>query len=251
MKRALVLVVVAGCAKSSPPSEMPRLDDTAASSAPDRVHGALRPTFFVEGKRIVAGTAFVLQLPDEPALLVTAFHLFGTAGGNTRDITWDEAPRVVTKMAATSVEDRDITVTAGPPLAIEGAAGMTDARVTGDVAALPVIDGSRAGSLVVASAMPAVGARVTLLAEVIGGTEFRHGATVVQVDADVIAYKFDKPIEIRATSGAAVVDEQGRVVAINLGAMDDKTGAVIGIGNPATAFEPAIRRALATYRTKR
>jgi hypothetical protein len=143
----MVLVVVAGCAKSSPPAEMPRLDAGATADAPARVHPVLRPTFTVEGKVIHAGTAFVLQLPDHPPLLVTAFHLFGTAGGHVRDLRWDEAPPLVTKASATSVEDSTITVTAEPPLAIEGAVGMSNTRVNGDVAALPVIDGSRAGSL--------------------------------------------------------------------------------------------------------
>jgi hypothetical protein len=244
----LVLVVVAGCAKSSSsPAEMPRLDETSKATAdePARLHAALRPTFVVEGKQVRAGTAFVLKLPDHPLLLVTAFHLFGTAGGHTRDLRWDEVPRLVTKASATSVEDSSIIVTAEPPLAIEGAVGMSNTRIDGDVAALPVIDGSRAGSLVAAAALPAVGARVTLLSEVYGVPGYKHGATVVAADPDAIGYKFDKPIELRATSGAAVVDEHGHVVAINLGGLTDEAGAVIGLGNPVTAFEPAIRRAFA------
>jgi hypothetical protein len=151
MVRAWVLVVIAGCSKAgSPPSELPRLDETTATAnEPARVHPALRPTFTVEGKPIHAGTAFVLQLPDHPPLLVTAFHLFGTAGGHTRDLRWDEAPRLVTKVSAASVEDASIIVTAGPPLAIEGAVGLSDTQVNGDVAAMPVARGGRARDLVV------------------------------------------------------------------------------------------------------
>jgi hypothetical protein len=81
------------------------------------------------------------------------------------------------------------------------------------------------------------------LSEVYGLTGYKHGATVVAADSDAVGYKFDKPIELQATSGAAVVDAQGHVVAINLGGLTDESGAVIGIGNPVTVFEPAIRRA--------
>jgi hypothetical protein len=231
MKHAVLLLVL-GCAKAPP---------TAAE--PARTHAILRPTFIVEGKQLRAGTAFVLMLADRPPLLVTAFHVFGRAGGYDRDLTWDQVPHLVTKAEATSVEDDRITVIAGAPLAIEGAVGMSAARVGGDVAALPVTGGSRAGSLTIATEPPAVGARVTLLAQVLGTDGFRHGATVLKVTDEAIAYRYDQPIEIRATSGAAVVDEHGRVVAINLGAVD-RDGAVIGIGNPVRSFEPALRRAL-------
>src|SRR5687767_12783232 len=169
MKHAPWVLVVAGCATSSPqPAHQPRLDTEPATTEPARTHAILRPTFVVEGAQVRAGTAFVLALADQPPLLVTAFHLFGTAGGHRRDLRWDEIPRLVTKAEATSVEDDSITVIAGAPLAIEGAEGMTDARIGGDVAALPVTNGSRAGALTIASEPPVVGARVTLLAEVLG-----------------------------------------------------------------------------------
>jgi hypothetical protein len=241
MRHVVVLVALACCAKSPPPSDHPRFDDRAAPTREATTHPVLRPKFVVEGTVIRAGTAFVLQLPDQPPLLVTAFHLFGTGGGFGRDLTWDQIPRLVTKATATSVEDETVTVVAGPPLAIEGAVGMSRTRVGGDVAALPIIDGSRAGALVAASDTPAVGERVTLLAAVIGKPGFRHGATVIEVTDEAIAYKFDEAIELRATSGAAVVDGREHVIAINLGGRHDGS---VGIGNPVTSFVPAIRRAL-------
>jgi hypothetical protein len=46
----------------------------------------------------------------------------------------------------------------------------------------------------------------------------------------------------RSVRSAAVVDDQERVIAIDIGGLD-RSG-VIGIGNPVTSFEPALRRAL-------
>jgi hypothetical protein len=59
-------------------------------------------------------------------------------------------------------------------------------------------------------------------------------------------YVFDERIELRAASGASVVDASERVVAVNLGGGKLDDGRVFGIGNSIAAFGPAIQHAVAT-----
>ncbi|MBX3157766.1 MAG: trypsin-like peptidase domain-containing protein [Deltaproteobacteria bacterium] len=206
-------------------------------------HAVLRPEFTVDGDPLAAGTAFLIK-EGAATLLVTAHHLFGPAGGLDHELTWDELPRRVTAVRATSLDDPGVTIRGGSPLAVTGAVGLSEQHLGGDVAVFPIPDAGPARTLELADGPPRVGSSVTLLARVIGKTGTRHGAKVVEVGEEHIAYELDEPGELRATSGAPVVDADERVVAINVsgGEIDGKR---INFGVSISAFGPAIRKALA------
>jgi hypothetical protein len=212
-------------------------------------HAILRPTFMVDATPLSAGTAFLIQPKGHSAVLVTAHHLFGPAGGLARDLSWQELPRMVRSFQATSIDDDSVTVIGGPPLAVDGAESVSDRRVGGDLAIFPITKLGAAHALQLADGAPKVGDRVALLAELHGTTRSRHGATIVEVGADYLAYTFDDQLELRGSSGAPVVDAAERVVAINVSGGLLTDGRLVGIGNSIVAFGPAIQRALAVGQT--
>ena len=65
------------------------------------------------------------------------------------------------------------------------------------------------------------------------------GATVRGIDQGWLLYGFDERIELRATSGAAVVNAQGQVVAVHAGG-GEENGQVVGVGTPVTKFMGAL-----------
>ena len=247
---AVAALLVAAC--KSGPQPVEAAGDPAASGT-RHPHAVVRPMFMVGDKQLHAGTGFVIRAQDRGPVLITAQHLFSPAGGLERTIAWQDMPRAVRSVYATSLDDQLVIVAGGAPLAIEGAEGMSEARLGGDVALFPLTTlGGAVQPLELAAAPPRVGDRVTLLAEVYsGGTGLRHGATVLEVGADHVAYVFDEPIELRATSGAPVVDASERVVAINLGGRDLEDGRIVGLGNSIASFGPAIQRALAAAPARR
>lgn len=223
---------------------------TVASKA--HPHAVLRPMFMVGDTPLQAGTAFVIHPRGHGPLLITAHHLFGPGGGLDRVIAWQDMPRAVRSVRATSFDNVSVIVSGGAPLAVEGAEGMSDNRIGGDLAIFPITALGPARALDLAEAPPRVADRVTMLGEVLrGGVGLRHGATVVEVGQDYVAYVFDERIELRATSGAPVVDATERVVAINLGGGELEDGRIMGIGNSIAVFGPAIQRALASAAPRR
>ena len=199
-----------------------------------------QPAFTVEGRQLQAGTAFLVKLASGPVLLVTAHHLFGPDGGWTRDLTWQELPKLVTGVRATSVGGA--SVTGQNALSMEGTATFHGNPAGGDVAAFKIAQTGTATVLSLAPAAPKVGDRIFLLATVGSDKLLRHAATVKQVGPQFVVYKFDDALELRATSGAALVDTENRVVAINLGGGGKP---VVGFGNPVHAFGPKLERAAA------
>jgi len=232
-------------APATPPAPAATPPPAAPPAAPPSVANAiLRPTFTVDGQPLEAGTAFLVQPPGGPVLLVTAHHLFGPDGGYARDLRWDELPKHVSAVHATSVEDPSITVDGKEPLAIDGAATYNGNPAGGDVAAFRIADPGKATVLQLAATQPKPGDRIYLLAEVGSDKLLRHAATVGQVGPQHVTYRYDDAVELRATSGAPLVDGENHVVAINIGG-GGEGGRPFGFGNPVHAFGPRLAKGLA------
>jgi hypothetical protein len=207
------------------------------AGAPARRSGAivppnsvLRPIFTTTAGTIEAGSAFVVEGKRGKFLLLTAHHLFGPAGGLESEIAWDAMPTVVQRVRAVSPDDGAVVVLGRGPLAIEGAQAMNGGCMGCDFAVFPVAGVGGAGILRLATAPPLVGGKVFLVAELSdGGPKRLHPATLIGVHDDYLAYRFEGSIDLRATSGAPVVNEAGEVVAVNLGGRADPEG-TLGIG---------------------
>jgi hypothetical protein len=237
------LYAVAGSAAAAPAS--------AASAAPASTDAVFRPIFTTPQGPLSAGTAFVARLEhcEEPVLL-TAIHLFGPGGGLAQPMSADDVKHGVSQAELTGIgsnakhmlfEVDSLTPENATPCC------TSDRMVgVGDVAAFTAPARLKSIGLPLAPDIAIAGDRVTLLAPLVGATDagLRHDAVVIGMRDGFLVYKFDEPnIQLRATSGAPVVDAAGRVVAINLSSgrmsKEDPT-AMIGAGNPASAWRGAV-----------
>ena len=247
--RAALLATL--CAFAGATAAAPASAPTAAPTSTDAI---FKPMFTTPQGPLNAGTAFVARLDhcDEPVLL-TAIHLFGPGGGLPQPMTSDDVRHGVSQAELTGFgrnakhmlfEVASLTPENATPCC------TSDRMVgVGDVAAFTAPDRLKAIALPLAPDIAIAGDRVTLLAPLAGGTDagLRHDAVVIGMHDGFLLYKFDDPtIQLRATSGAPVVDAAGRVVAINLTGghlSKDDPAATIGGGNPVTAWRGAVEAA--------
>ncbi|MET0270601.1 MAG: serine protease [Sphingomonas sp.] len=215
-RRAAAMLALAGglAACSGGGGDVPLAGAIAAQDA------ICRPELTVDGKTYEAGTAFVVD--GARPLLVTAHHLFGEMGGLPEEVRWRDMPRRATSARCRQVKG-GARLTTGAALAIDGAHSLSPTSTVEyrDIAAFPLAGGG-AGvpRLTLAEREPATGSRVWLVAQVRGGdpATLLHRATVVGHEQGAMVYAFDDTrIELQATSGAPIVDAEGKLVGINLG----------------------------------
>lgn len=184
-----------------------------------------RPTFELNDQQLSAGTAFLMEtdVGKQPAVLVTAHHLLGPMGGLASEIAWNDVPRDVKRATCRSIVAPAQSWT-GAPLAIPGAASFNNQTKDGlrDIALLAVQGQPAARPLKLASAQPKLGDTVWLVAQLVSGApkdKLLFKAKVARVQDLALNYLVEDPdgtFELRATSGAPVVNERGEVVAVNL-----------------------------------
>jgi hypothetical protein len=203
------------------------LSTVVAAAAPPKgvVDTICRPTFELKDQPLSAGTAFLMEtgVARQPVVLVTAHHLLGPMGGLPAEIAWSEVPKAVKRATCQSIHNPAQTWV-GMPLAIPGAASFNNQTKDGlrDIALLALQGKAAAPPLKLAAAQPKLGDPVWLVAQLVSGApkeKLLFKATVVRVQDLALNYLIEDPdgtFELRATSGAPVVNERGEVVAINL-----------------------------------
>ncbi|HEX4304137.1 MAG TPA: trypsin-like peptidase domain-containing protein [Rhizomicrobium sp.] len=219
---------------------------TQAQTVPDdAVKAAIcRPLFQVDGAALDAGTAFVLDPGTAKPLLVTAMHLFGPDGGLPEQIEWNALPGRAISVDCTPLAEGSV-LKGGAALALPGAHAHAPG-VLRDIAAFALnAAGPKPKSILhLADTAPRTGETVWLLAQAVGGapaTQLLHRAVVGHSGDDTLQYFFDnKTLELRATSGAPVLDGQGRVVGINLGGGLLKDGRMLGFATPLKSIREAL-----------
>ena len=248
---ALILLASLPIALAETPSPAPAVKVTAP--APTLSAGEVfRPEFKIKGGKMLAGTAFALDLDGTP-VVVTAFHLFGPVGGLEKPVPAAELPSFVK-----SVTLRDASVAeAGPPLKLPDAAVMGGPTASLDLAVFPLLPVDPAAPPVegaipvhlapLAKALPKIGDPVWVAAPLVNAAPDQPhllAAKVVEVNKDWIFYSFENTaIDFTATSGAPIFDASGAVVGVHLGG-GKVDGELVGSANPLAAHRDRLVKAL-------
>ena len=253
----LAAALATACLAAAPAAAAPAAAASAPSAAaaagadPAGANAIFRPVFNTPQGALEAGTAFIAHLDrcKEPVLL-TALHLFGPAGGLRESMEGDDVRHGVTHAELTGFGRgaRHMLFEVGS-LTPDDAQACCHGQAmhgVGDVAAFTAPEYLDAIALRMAAAPAEPGQHVTLLAEVVAPANagLRHGAVVLGMHDGFLMYKFDDPtLDLRATSGAPVVDDAGKVVALNLSSghtLRADPAAVVGGGNPTAAWRDAV-----------
>jgi trypsin-like peptidase len=115
-----------------------------------------------------------------------------------------------------------------------------------DVAAFQVADAAGAAVLELAATPPAPGDRVYLLAETDepGSRIFPAVEVATRDRAPYLEFQYDDEVTLKATSGAPILNSDGKVVGINIGG-DESKSPVEGHANSIESFVPMLRKHLA------
>jgi hypothetical protein len=200
---------------------------TGAMAEPPKgvAHSICRPTFEMKDRPLSAGTAFLMEtgVAKQPVVLVTAHHLLGPMGGLAAEVAWNDVPKAVKRATCQSIANPAQSWTAAP-LAIPGAASFNNQTPDGlrDIALLAVQGKPAAGPLKLAPKLPEVGDTVWLVAQLVSGApkeKLLFKAKVARVQDLALNYVVEDregTFDLRATSGAPVVNERGEVIAVNI-----------------------------------
>jgi hypothetical protein len=155
-------------------------------------------------------------------LALTAYHVAGQTDGGA----WLRSPI-----------DPSVLVQLGDRVFIDGAATISASASQNDLAAFRVVDWKPELALELASALPAVGDTVWVLAVHISDPANphpldgprRHPARVDVSHESALVYTYLGSANSNFTSGAAVLDRDGRVVGVNVGSRVMNPGEVAGL----------------------
>lgn len=204
-----------------------------------------RPDFFTTAGPVRAGTAFAARLRgSEYPLILSSLHLLGPAGGLPDDLPAEQVPQLWHGLDLSDcVSGQSIKRLAGEGLLISQAKPFPEVSPRGDVIAYQPSSVLNFRPFPLADSMPRAGETVWLVSEVIGSQSLTHRATVRGIERGWLAYEFaEGSLELRATSGAPVLNTAGQVVAINAGGRQGD-GVTIGMGSPVTLFYDQLQRA--------
>ncbi len=252
MKHLLILIlfVAIGCSESPPEIEMPpqQRSSFTAPSVPDAC--LFRPTFETDLGSVTAGTAFpVLLSSSQGHVLVSALHLLGPSGGLSEDIPPEKVRTSVDSIVLSDLfEEGQLLEFKANVIEILETAPMGEVSKYGDVVVFSLPNEVDVNPFEFASSLPKINDPVWLAAQLVDGapeSKKLHRGIFLGVDEEQdLIVRFDNPkLELRATSGAPIVDSNGKVIAINLGGWTD-AGIVYGVGNPITRFLRALDTAI-------
>ncbi len=199
-------------------------------------------TFETAAGSMEAGTSFALALDGVPAALVTCQHLFGPAGGLSKDVPIELMSRFVSSVSVQDALGHAIHARAGAAVLIPGADASEPGR---DLAAFPLEANPALRPFTAGTANK--GERVYLAARLRKGaptSTWLFPAEHWGADEDGTAMvKFDDPeIHLPGTSGAPVLNEQGELVGmvVRFGKSSDVT---VGTLLTAQTVEVMLRKA--------
>lgn len=243
----------AGSANPEPSFSIPPDDEVEPGETDAAVEDAVppsidldavfRPSFQTAEGQIDAGSAFLINWPGGRILLITAHHLLGEAGGMSREYTGAELPGVVSGVTASSVDDENIEIASTSMVSLPEAVS-SDVDIRRDLAAFQVADAQGAVVLDLAEAPPEPGDRVYLLAESGDpGSRIFPAVETAKSTTPYLQFAYDDEVELKATSGAPLLNSDGKVVGVNIGG-DVGKSPVEGHANSIETFVPMLRKHL-------
>ncbi len=182
-----------------------------------------RPTFIHKnGSSHSAGTAFKVRMRDGRALLITANHLFGPDGGLKKAILPKNLPKEITAVHCLAFDDKGEIFKSKNALYLHKVTTINAPirlNETVDIAAFRIPATDKTPSLIIADIPPKNGDTVYLLAQVLGSNQYVHKAVVLNAESgSLMNFLYDVPtMNLNATSGAPIVNDQGEVVGVNWG----------------------------------
>jgi len=233
---AFAISFVVGCDRKPAPQQV---SDKPASAPVVAGHPVFRPEFETTEGTIEAGTAFLVKGSDTQNILVSALHLLGPAGGLPDDINPDAIGKCVLKITLHDLfVDSNELEFGVEPILIPDTAPMGEESKYGDVVAFRIPKDS-GKPFVLSKDLPAVNSPVWMFTQLLDGApkdQQLHRGIFTGIEDDFFWVAFDNPnLELRATSGAPILNSEGEVVAINLGGGVSE-GVIFGAGNPVTRF---------------
>ncbi len=205
---------------------------------------AFKPTFVSSEGNKEAGTAFVV-MHKENFYAVTAHHLFSEAGGFSREHSWKELGYLVSKVNLQCLSNKTIKYSAGRAVSINGAKSVSNRTGKNDIAIFKMNQKPN-NYLKVAKTPPKIGEVVWLYGLVYNRPEklLLHEAVVVKYNKNWISYQFKDPgLILNGTSGAAILNQSGEVIGINLSG-GDQNGKLYGYGNPLSSIQEIFNKSV-------
>ena len=195
------------------------------------------PEFDAKGGNLSAGTAFLVTLPGQKdTVLLTALHIFGTAGGLPKDLKREELPAFTKRVTLRDLLKAKTLSARIEAMAIPGAVDLAPFRV----APAP---GMHPHALAAKDVQ--VGDAIWLVASLASdsGKDLLHRAVVTDGAAGEAHARFDdQSIVTRGASGAPYINAAGEVVGVHLGSIKTP-GNIRGSFLPAEAIITELRGA--------
>ena len=202
------------------------------------------PTFIFDQRHATtAGVAWPVTEKGKN-YLVTAHHVLGPAGGLKTQLTPRDVAKEVKAVASLCLGD-STTVLLGTPALFVSKAKLYDGQGgDADVMLTRLPDARGVKPLVLAAESPKKNDPAWLFVRLVDRDRpSLYPATVIDVTPGFIQYKFDdKSLNLRAATGAPILNSAGEVIAMHLG-FGSQTTALIGISCPATGIRARIQEA--------
>lgn len=255
-----LLIVFVGCLKSNVEDQssqsamdIPSPNLPGAPSIPER--SVLRPYMKTGNGQIPAGesvaTAFAVTIEEnEKPVVLTALSVLDAGkyfAGRPTPNSLNLGMESITLSDAFGSMDGVISAFAFIDIPESGFADSQNAKA-GDVLAIQLGNKNPFKSFRLSASLPSVGEKIWLSAAVFEGaspSQRQHEAVVTQVDAmGIIQYRFEnKKLSMQGTLGAPMLNADGKVIAIHLGAIDP-ADPLLAKGNPTARFLPYLISAL-------
>lgn len=243
-----LLFLVTNCASRSA-EEFSSKNILSESDVPNNF--ILSPSFESIDGTFSAGTAFAVNdLETDNTIIITAMHLFGPDGGLDHSISANDLPSYINK--ATFYNAFDYTLLAESTNVILIPDAKPAPQINRDIAAFYIEGNTSISTAEIYDGQLKTGENVWLAAYVIGGApinQLLHAAKVVESSEDILEFEFENAdLDLTATSGAPILNGDGKIVGINIGSKYTLSGKLIGLANPSISFNKLLLNAVSNHK---